>query len=131
MIRRIRFLSGLVLLAALVLSFSEGIAAATCGPDLSEPGPGAEAGDDGMGTMPMDHPCPPGHRHDTSDERQSDAPCPFGLPGAAQGCNVFASLPAAEALPALYAPRGAAVAARLELSAPLLRTSSIFRPPKA
>lgn len=131
MIQRIRVLSGLVLLAALVLSFGEGIAAATCGPAMSEPGPVAEAGDDGMGAMSMDHDCPPGHQHDTPDERQSDAPCPFALPGAPQGCNVFASLPAAAALPEFYVPRGAAVAARLELSAPLLRTSSIFRPPKA
>ena len=131
MIRRIRVLSGLVLLAALLLSLSEGIATATCGPDMSERDPVAEAGDDGMGAMPMDHPCPPGHRHDAPDERQSDAPCPFGLPGAAQGCNVFASRPAAAALPELYAPKGAALAARLEVSSPLLRTSSIFRPPKA
>ncbi len=130
MIRRIRVLSGLVLLAALVLSLGEGIAAATCGPEMSEPGPVAEAGDDGMGAMSMDHLCPPGHQHDKPDERQSDAPCPFALPGAAQGCNVFASLPSAAALPELYAPRGAAVSARLEVSSPLLRTSSIFRPPK-
>ncbi len=129
MIRRIRSLSGLTLLAALLLSLSEGIAAATCGPEMSEPDPVAEAGDDGMGAMPMDHPCPPGHRHDAPDERQSDTPCPFGLPGAAQGCNVFASLPAAAALPELCAPKGAALAARPEVSSPLLRPSSIFRPP--
>ena len=131
MIRRIRVLSGLVLLAALLLSLSEGIAAATCGPDMSDRGLVAEAGDDGMGAMSMDHPCPPGHQHDAPDERQSDAPCPFGLPGAAQGCNVFASLPAAQALPERYAPKGAALAARLEVSSPSLRTSSIFHPPKA
>ncbi|MEQ1854935.1 MAG: hypothetical protein ABL963_00605 [Longimicrobiales bacterium] len=131
MIRRIRALSGLVLLAALLLSLGEGIAAATCDPEMSQPDPVAEAGDDGMGAMPMDHPCPPGHQHDAPNERQSGAPCPFGLPGAAQGCNVFASVPAAVALPELYAPKGAALAARLEVSSPLLRTSSIFRPPKA
>ena len=131
MIRRIRFLSGLVLLAAFLLSLSEGVAAATCGPERSQPGPVAEAGDDGMGAIHMDPPCPPVPQHDAPDERQSDAPCPFGLPGAAQGCNVFASLPATAALPELYAPRGAALTARVELSSPLLRTSSIFRPPKA
>ena len=98
---------------------------------MTERAPVAETGDDVMGAMPMDHICPPGHQHDTPDERQSDAPCPFGLPGAAQGCNVFASLPAPAELPELHTPRGAAVTARVELTAPLLRTSSIFRPPKA
>ena len=131
MLRRIRSLSGLILLAGLSFSLVEGIAAAACGPDMNERGPVAEAGDDGMGAMSMDHPCPPGHQHDAPDERQSNTTCPFGLPGAVQGCNVFASLPAAIALPELVAPKGAALAARPELSSALLRTSSIFRPPKA
>jgi len=132
--RRMRLASGLTLLFALSLSLLEGVAASACAPEgdgQTSMGGMAGMGDADMDAMPMEHGCPPGHRHDSPAEHQSDASCPFALGGAAQGCLAPPSLPTVGAAPALPSPEDGALVARLDAAPARLTIASIFRPPKA
>jgi hypothetical protein len=133
MMRRMRLASGFTLLFGLSLSILEGVAASACATEGDgETSMGGMAGMEAedMGAMPMDHDCPPGHRHDSPAEHESDASCPFAL-GAAQGCLAAPSLPTGGAAPSLPSPEDDALVARLAAAPARLTIPSIFRPPKA
>ena len=135
---RARSLSGIVLLFATSLALAEGVFAATCGTGMEQdsaaitdmPGMGAVAQDDRAG-MPMDHDCPPGHYHHPSQEGREGAPCPFALPGMAQGCSAPASLPAPTIAPLPSQAEVNRIGGTVSTSAPSSTAASIFHPPKA
>ena len=133
MFRRTRFASGLILLAALSLSFAQGVSLSMCGPAMTSghpEGDGDEMEGMVMGDAPMDHDCPPGHGHDASEPADA-APCPFALPGASQGCAVAASLPAGGTVIEIPSPRVVATVGLTQVRHSFLGIASIFRPPKA
>jgi hypothetical protein len=137
--RRARFLVGLVLLVTMGLSIAETVWAATCSPNMGVGS--AMASMDGMegmpgmehmasmGDVPADDDCMPGHSPEPWNGGDG-GPCPFSPAGASQGC-VAASLPACGANVATLDPIDMIVAVSAETTPHMLRTASIFHPPKA
>ena len=135
---RARSLSGIVLLFATSLALAEGVFAATCGSGMEQDSPAmadmlgmGEAADDDMASMPRDHDCPPGDDHHPSHEGRGGAPCPFALPGMAQGCSAPASLPAPTIAPLSSQAEVKGMGGTVSTSAPSSTAVSIFHPPKA
>jgi hypothetical protein len=133
MMRRLRFSSGVLLLAGMALSLAEGVAAVTCGSDVRAPATHESSPTtDESDAMPSGHDCPPGEERE-ADEKPAPAGdfCPFTVPGAVQACTFVASLPASgvELAPASARPDPTLVG--IEASPHFLRVPAIFRPPIA
>jgi uncharacterized protein involved in copper resistance len=130
--RRTRFLSGLVLLVTMSVSVAETVWAAACAPDMGSMAASATTTTsmEGMDDMPADHDCMPGHEHDRQQRGDNGPACPFSPAGAAQGCAASALLPSP--VPPLSSPSHTDVVLPPsdDASPRLLRTASIFHPPK-
>lgn len=128
--RRTRFLIGLVLLVTMGISLVETVWAAACTPEMGSMAASAMASMDGMDDMPMGHDCMPGHAHENQQSDDEPAPCPFAPAGAA-GCAAVASLPGPGPTVGSPAPSEMIAPILVETTRHLLRTASIFHPPKA
>ena len=126
--RGTRLLIGLLLLATMSVSLAETVWAASCAPAMGNMAAARLAlpPADGMDDMPADHDCMPGHEH----RSENGPPCPFTPAGAAPGCTATALLPGRPVAPNTPSFSDATHPPSDDASPHLLRTASIFHPPK-
>ena len=128
MMRRARFLAGVLGLAAVALSHAEALLASKCAPgmDMSVASEDSEAMDPSMDMGGMSMP-----DRDTDDDGKAPFnACPLG-PALGQGCLAVASLPGV-APRAAVAPADHVGSRSVDVARPdLLLAHGLFRPPRA
>lgn len=130
--RRLRFLAGVLTLAATTASFAETVWASVCAPmtDMEEMGvqivadADAEDASNAMDCMLM------AGRADDRDAGERDAHCPLN-PAVGTGCSAVASLPSSVALVRTPDPGTSLAPAALDSRRDLLLSHALFHPPRA
>jgi hypothetical protein len=129
MVRRVRFLAGIVASLAMTASFTQAVWASMCAPAMQMPASVATAPEEAPMERHCGHDAPGGGTQD--DAKDDSGHCPFDSPAAAQSCAGVASLPAPVLILSAGSFQGVVSTFRADHQRDLLLQKTLFRPPRA
>lgn len=132
MVRRVRFLAGIVASLAMTASFSQAVWASMCAPGMPMSASAATASEEAPEERHCGHAAPGGGEHGAgADAGENAGHCPFDSPVAAQSCVGVASLPAPVLILSAGSSRGVVSSFQIDDQRDLLLQKTLFHPPRA